>query len=139
MWLSAPAPVLILLIGAVWHSGFVALTYWFVWVIVAAVFAFTVYVGRATVVTAGSDWVRCNGAAVRTYELISIRYAARGMGGVDLVLTDRTGSVVIPLSHLQANKRLWGYVYLGMRYSAANGAKLDRTTRAQFPELVSDE
>ncbi len=57
--------------------------------------------------------------------------------GHNLELTDREHRVVVaPLNIIQANNQLWDYVYLSIRHSATHGAQLNRTARAQFPDLA---
>lgn len=137
VWLGAPIPIVILLALAVLHSGFVALTYWFVWAIAAVYLAYLIYTVRSDVLTAGAEWVRLNRAWVKTYELTSMNYVGRGSGSsFAVVLKDRERSVELPLHIAQANKQLWDLVYLGMRYSAANGAEANRAMRSQFPDLA---
>lgn len=140
VWLSAPVPPLLLLVIFVLTNGLVALTYWFTWVILFAYFAFLVYRGRSDVLTSGADWVKYRNTWVRTYELVRIHYtpAAQGMRH-DVVLDESDHGVVIPVKVLQSNKQPWNYVHLGMRHSVANGAKVTRSARNQFPELYADE
>ncbi|MEV4643639.1 hypothetical protein [Saccharopolyspora sp. NPDC049357] len=72
---------------------------------------------------------------MRIYELTSINYVGRGSGtSFAVVLKDRERSVELPLHIVQANKQLWDLVYLGMRYSATNGAEVNRAMRSQFPD-----
>jgi hypothetical protein len=132
-----PIPAAIVLIAGIWRSGFDALTDWVLWVFVIPVYAWSVYVGRANVVSAGTDWVMCRKYWVRTYELTSIRLVSRGVNGAALRLADSERSVDMPLSLVQSNRELWNYVYLGMRYSAANGAEVNRAARNTYPELPS--
>lgn len=140
VWLTAPVVPLVLLLIAIWHSGLIALTYWFTWVFLIISYLISVFQGRRSVLTAGSDWVRYRKTWVRTYELIRIHYtpAAQGMRH-DVVLDESSHGVVIPIEVLQSNKQLWDYVHLGMRHSVANGAKVTRSARNQFPELRADE
>ncbi|MFD0918186.1 hypothetical protein ACFQ16_00370 [Saccharopolyspora rosea] len=139
VWLSAPIPIVLLLVVFILDSGFEALTYWFTWAILIPYFAFLVYKGRSDVLTAGADWVQFKGHWVRTYELISVKYAVRGQGlSHEVVLTDRNGGIGIPLRLIQSNPRLWDYVYLGIRHSVANGAKTNAALRNAFPELATD-
>ncbi|MEV0701174.1 hypothetical protein AB0I53_25155 [Saccharopolyspora sp. NPDC050389] len=136
VWLSAPVPIVIVLVLAVLYGGLVVLTYWFIWVLMAAYFIFLVYTGRSDALAAGADWVRFNKYWVRTYELTSIRYVGRGSGtSFALELSDSERRVELPLHVVQSNRRLWDLVYLGMRYSAASGAQVNRAMRSQFPEL----
>ena len=136
VWLTAPVLVAVILIALVLHSGFIALTYWPIWLLLGAYFVFTVYSGRAEVVTAGADWVMKFGRHwVNTYELTSIQYKSRGANGFELVLIDGDRKVSLKPYLVQANRKLWNYVYLGMRHSAANGAEVDRAARSFFPEL----
>lgn len=135
VWLSAPAPIVILLIALIAYGGLEILTYWPLWILLGGYLAFLAYKGRSDVLTAGAAWVQFNGEWVRTYELTHIRYRPLGQIEFELVLQDRDNSVGIPINIIQCNKRLWDYVYLGMRYSANNGAELTRAIRSQFPEL----
>lgn len=137
-WLTAPVPVVVILAALVVPSGFHALTYWPIWLLLAAYFAFLVYASRSEVLTAGADWMKFRKRWVRTYELTSIRLVPRGANGHELILEDSDGRAVgITPYLLQANRRLWDLVYLGMRYSAANGANIDRTARGAFPEVAA--
>jgi hypothetical protein len=139
VWLAAPVPVMVLLGAFVLYGGLVVLTYWFIWVLLAGYLVFLIHHGRSEVTTAGTDWVRSNRHWVRTYELTSIRCEPRGGGSsFALVLKDRERRVELPLHVVQANKELWDLVYLGMRYSVANGAETNRSARATFPDFASD-
>ena len=138
VWLGGLIPAGLILALAVWHSGSIAFSQWFVWLIIGAVYAFVVYRGRATSLTAGAEWVRINRHWVHLYELTRIHYVITAQGaGRELSLGDRHGGITVPLNVLQSNKRLWDLVYLGMRHSVANGAEVTRTARAQFPELTN--
>ncbi|MFD0919055.1 hypothetical protein ACFQ16_04790 [Saccharopolyspora rosea] len=137
-WLGGLVPAGAIFVAGIWHSGLPAVTSWALWVFVVAAYAFGFYASRRDVVTAGSDWLRYSKHWVRTYELTSIRLVPRGANGHELVLEDAEGRAVgITPRLLQANRRLWDLVYLGMRYSAANGANIDRTARGAFPEVAA--
>lgn len=138
VWLTAPVPVVVIVVALVLHSGIHALGYWQIWLLLAGYFAFLIYASRSEVVTAGADWVRFRRHWVRTYELTSIRLVARGANGHDLVLEDRDGRAVGAKPYLfQANRRLWDLVHLGMRHSAANGAEVNRPARGTYPEVAA--
>lgn len=137
VWLGGLVPAGLLLLLAVWHSGTIAFTQWFVWLIIGVVYAFIVYRGRSAVLTAGAEWVRINRYWVRLYELTRIHYVITAQGaGREFSLDDRCGGITVPLHVLQSNERLWDLVYLGMRHSAASGAEVTRAARAHFPELT---
>ncbi|WP_263251669.1 hypothetical protein [Saccharopolyspora rosea] len=130
--------MVVILIALVVHSGFHALSCWPIWLVLAAYLAFLVYASRSEVLTAGADWMKFRRRWVPTYELTSIQLVPRGANGHELILEDSHGRAVgITPYLLQANRRLWDLVYLGMRYSAANGATIDRTARGAFPEVAA--
>lgn len=135
-WLSGLIPVVVLSVAFIAHSGLSAVTIWPLWILLAIAYAWTVYVARANVVTAGSDWVRCRKYWVNTYELTKIHARAYGANEPTLTLEDGERSVEMPISLIESNRTLWNYVYLGMRHSAANGAEVTLPARGTWPELA---
>jgi hypothetical protein len=139
IWISAPvAPIIVLLIG-LWYGGPSVLTYWWVWALLAVYLAWLVHMARAEFIAAGVDWLQTKNGWVRTYELTNIRYLTAAPGAHQLGVTDRDNrKLVMRISLLQSNHRLWDYVYLGLRHSVANGATMNRFARAQFCDLAAD-
>ena len=136
-WASGLIPVAFLVIAAVLYGGFKPLSLWPVWIILAVVYIWTVFIMRINTVSAGADWVRGGRKHwVNTYELTRINLRSYGSNQPALVLADQEHAVEIPLGVLQYERKVWDYVYLGMLHSAASGAELDRSTRATFPEVA---
>ena len=55
-WASGFIPVAVLVVTAILYDGFKVLTLWPVWAILAAVYAWTVFIMRINTVSAGADW-----------------------------------------------------------------------------------
>ncbi|QGK68979.1 hypothetical protein GIY23_04995 [Allosaccharopolyspora coralli] len=134
-WLTALAPPFVLAVALYLYGGLWALSLWPNWVLIGGLFVYLVYASRAEVVTAGADWLKIGKHWVKTYELTGIEYQPRGMNGYELVLSDETRTVRFTPRLIQANRKIWDLVHLGMRYSVANGAELNNDARAAFPEI----
>ena len=136
-WAGGLIPVAVLMVSFLLYDGLKVLTLWPIWLILAISYTWTVFVHRANAVSAGADWVRGGRKHwVKTYELTRINLRSYGSNQPGLVLADHERTVEISLGLLQYERKIWDYVYLGMRHSAANGAELDRNTRATFPEIA---
>lgn len=137
-WLGGLIPVGVLVICFLVYDGLKGIELWPIWLILAAVYAWTVYVNRANIVTAGSDWVMGGRKYwVNTYELTQIHIRSYGVNHPGLFLADQERTVEISLGLLQANRKLWDYVHLGMRHSRSNGSEINMAARSVFPELAS--
>lgn len=100
-------------------------------------YTWTVVVHRVGTISAGADWVRGGRKHwINTCELARINLRTYASNQPGLVLADQERTVEIDLGLLQYERKVWDYVHLGMRHSAANGAELDRNTRATFPEIA---
>lgn len=139
VWLSASVVPIFILLASIAYGGLIVLTYWFIWAIMGVIFAIVVYQGRSEILTAGVEWLRFGTYWVRTYELTRMDCLPAANGArQDIAFNDAHRSVVIPIKTLQADKKLWNYVHLGLRHSVANGAEITRSVRSQFPELTAD-
>lgn len=119
------------------HGGLSAFAKWPLWVLVAILYAWSVYVQRANRVAAGANWLSIRQHWVKTYELTEIAYNTYGTNQPCLMLQDADDrNVEIPIGTVEGDRTVWNYVYLGMRHSAAHGATLNRNARNAYPELV---
>ncbi|MBQ6643970.1 MAG: hypothetical protein IJH84_23455 [Saccharopolyspora sp.] len=135
-WLGGLIPVALVAVAVIAYDGLSAIKIWPVWIILAAVYGWTVYVGRVNVVTAGSDWLKIRKYWVNTYELTKIEAHANGPNQPTVSLEDRERSVEMTISLIESDRTLWNYVYLGMRHSAANGAQINLPAQGTWPELA---
>jgi len=134
-WLGGFIPVTVLAIAFLLHSGLEAVKIWPLWILLGVVYAWSVFVSRANVVSAGSDWVMCRKYWVDTYGLAKIDCRSQGLNQPVLVLEDAERSLEMPISLAEADRTLWNYVFLGMRHSAAGGAAVTLRARATYPQL----
>ncbi|MHA6802799.1 hypothetical protein [Salinifilum ghardaiensis] len=136
-WFGGLIPPAVAMTAFVLHGGLSAFTKWPLWVIAAILYGWSVYVQRANRVAAGADWLSIRQHWVKTYELTKIAYNTYGTNQPCLMLQDADDrSVEIPISTVEGDRTVWNYVYLGMRHSAANGAKLNRNARNAYPDLT---
>lgn len=135
-WLGGLIPVALVAVALIAYDGLSAIKIWPVWIILAAVYAWTVYVGRVNVVSAGADWVMCRKYWVNTYELTKIHGRTYGANEPTVFLADNERTVEIPIGLAESDRTLWNYVYLGMRHSVANGAELNLPAQGTWPELA---
>ena len=85
--------------------------------------------GRCVV---GADWLLYRGTWVKTYELTEVRTQSVE-GQIVLSLTDSGGRTVeAGFTALQRDRRVWDYLYNGIRHSIAAGASLHGTARQYF-------
>ena len=134
-WLGGLIPASVVLLAAMLRDGVGVVGHWLVWVFVIPAFAWSVFVNRANVVSAGSDWVMCRKYWVDTYGLAKIDCRSQGLNQPVLVLEDAERSLEMPISLAEADRTLWNYVFLGMRHSAAGGAAVTLRARATYPQL----
>ncbi|HEX3782809.1 MAG TPA: hypothetical protein VHX38_24355 [Pseudonocardiaceae bacterium] len=87
----------------------------------------------------GADWLSYRGAWVKTYELAEITTRTDGdgshggSGGVLLSLTDTDGRTIeTGFASLQQDRRVWDYLYNGIRHSVASGAQLRGSAQQYF-------
>lgn len=136
-WSGGLIPPALAMTAFVLYDGVSAFAKWPLWVIAAFLYGWTVYVHRVYAVAAGSDWVSIRKYWVDTYELTQIQLRGNSANVPRLFLADSGDrSVEMPLTAIEGDSTVWSYVYLGMRHSAARGAKLDHNARAAYPELV---
>ena len=136
-WVGGLLPVAVLVVSFVLYDGLKVLTLWPIWIILAVAYSWTVFVHRVGTVSAGADWVRGGRKHwVDTYGLTRIHIRTYGSNQPGLVLADQERTVEISLGLLQYERKVWDYVHLGLRHSAANGAELNLNARATFPEIA---
>lgn len=136
LWLGGLIPVALLAADFIAYSGPTAIKIWPLWIILAAFYAWTVFVHWNSAVTAGADWVMCRKDWVNTYELTKIHYRIYDAKSI-VSLSDNERTVEIRADLLENDRTLWNYVYLGLLHSAAKGAELDPTAQGVWPELAA--
>ena len=136
-WLGGLIPVVVLAVAFIAYDGLSAIRIWPLWILLAAAYAWTVFVARVNVVAAGADWVRCRKYWVNTYELTKIHCRTYGVNEATVFLADNERTVEIPIGLVESDRTLWNYVYLGLRHSAAKGAELNPAARGPWPELAA--
>lgn len=80
----------------------------------------------------GADWLLYRGVWVKTYELTDIDTHTVD-GTILLALTDVDGRTIeTSFATLQRDRRVWDYLYNGIRHSIAAGAQLHGNARQYF-------
>jgi hypothetical protein len=98
----------------------------------------SVYVGATWITEKYQDLADSESKRIlNTYELAEIRVDRfPGDDAMLMMVNRRKKSLRLPLGLLEANPRLWDYVYNGLMYSTARGARVDPVTRGalQLPD-----
>jgi hypothetical protein len=88
---------------------------------------------RASRCVVGADWLLYRGAWVKTYELIEVHTEVVPDNQIMLTLTDSGGRTIeAGFAALQRDRRVWDYLYNGIRHSIAAGAELHGTAHQYF-------
>ena len=88
---------------------------------------------RAARCVVGADWLLYRGVWVKTYELTDINAHPAEDATMLLSLTDVDGRTIeAGFAALQRDRRVWDYLYNGIRYSIAAGAQLRGNARQYF-------
>ncbi len=127
--------VVFAVLGVLNTRGFDWLTdlrsFWWMWLVFAAICAFLVWRLKSDLLAAGAVWVQSEKVWIRTYELASIDVGATGHRRA-LHLADADGRSIYGLTIIdaQSNPLMWNLIYNGILHSVASG-RCEISERAQ--------